>query len=155
MRQHRVYKHETKGYYAVKVGFAWYGFFFNVFWLIIKSLFFWLSFFIIVLTIFFGFSDGIIGKTLSLYSIKDWALVIVVISMPLLVGFKGNKWVSRNLENKGYQLIQTLPIASKKGAIMQTQNENSDQKPAYATWGKQDSYQPGHRHLKKEKDDEK
>ena len=151
MRQHRVYKHETKGYYAVKVGFAWYGFFFNVFWLIFKSLFFWLSFFIIVLTIFFGFSDGIVGKTLSLYSTKDWALVIVVISMPLLVGFKGNKWVSSSLENKGYQLIQTLPVTSKKEAIIQTELVNSSQN-AYAAWGRQDSYQPGHRHIKKEKE---
>ena len=152
MRQHRVYKHETKGYYAVKVGFAWYGFFFNVFWLIFKSLFLLLSLFIIVLIIFFGFSDGISGKALTLYSAKDWALVLVVISMPLLIGFKGNQWVSRNLENKGYQLIQTLPITSKKEAIMQTQNEKSNKTSVYATWGMQDSYQPGHRHIKKEKE---
>ena len=104
-----------------------------------------------MLTIFFGFSDGIVGKTLSLYSTKDWALVIVVISMPLLVGFKGNKWVSSSLENKGYQLIQTLPVTSKKEAIIQTKLVNSSQN-AYAAWGKQDSYQPGHRHIKKEKE---
>ena len=52
-----------------------------------------------------------------------------------MIGLKGNQWVSRNLEKKGYKLIQTLPIASKKEAIIQTQNEYSDQKPAYATWG--------------------
>ena len=31
-------------------------------------------------------------------------------------------------------------------------NEKSNQKPAYAAWGRQDSYQPGHRHIKKEKE---
>lgn len=151
MRQHKVYKHETKGYYAVKVGFSWYGFFFNVFWLIFKSLFFWLFFSIIVLTIFVGFSEDFVGKALPLYSTKDWSLVIVFISISLLIGFKGNKWVSRNLENKDYKLIQTVPAASKKEAIILTQNEKFNQKPTFAAWGLQDSYQPAHRHIEKEK----
>ena len=150
MREHRVYKHETKGYYAVKVGFAWYGFFINVFWLIFKRLFSWLIFFIILLTIFFSFSGDIVSKSVAFYSVEDWALVIFVLLIPLWIGFKGNQWVSSSLENQGYKLIQTLPITSKKEAIIQTQNEKSNKTAAYATWGMQDSYQPGHRHLKKE-----
>jgi hypothetical protein len=153
MRQHKVYKHETKGYAAVKVGFAWYGLFFSFIWLIFKSLFFWLSLIAIFLIIFsftFNFSENTFLKPLAFYSSKEWLFPISFLSVSFLVGFKGNYWVSRNLENKGYHLIQKIPSISSKEAIIQTQNEKSD-KPLFAAWGKQDSYQPAHRHIEKEK----
>ena len=154
MREHKVYKHETKGYAAVKVGFAWYGFLFSIIWLIFKSLFFWLASITILLIIFasvFDFSENTILKPITLYSAKEWLMVAFVLGIPILVGFKGNKWISGNLENKGYHLIQKIPTTSIKEAIIQTQNEKSNKTPSYAAWGRQDSYQPGHRHLKKEK----
>ena len=153
MRLHKVYQHESKGYFAVKVGFAWFGLFFNVFWLLFKGVF-WLSllaFLFAIYTNIVWFIDGMANRSIELYSIRDWILVIGVIFIPLLVGFQGNKWVANNLEKKGYLLIQTIPSASKEEAINQTQNEKSTQKPIYAAWGKQDSYQPGHPHIKKEK----
>ena len=151
MRKHKVYNHDEKGYYAVKVGFAWYGFFFNIFWLIFKSLFFWLAFFILLLIIFFSFGEDITSKSFSFYSIKDWISLIIIMLLPLWIGFRGNQWVSNSLENKGYQLIKILPISSKKDAILQTKLSNSTEESAYAAWGLQDSYQPGHRHIEKEK----
>ena len=154
MRLHKVYQHETKGYFAVKVGFAWFGLFFNVFWLLFKGVF-WVSFLTIIFAIYTNivwFIDGMADRPIEMYSIRDWVLTIGIIFIPFLVGFKGNKWVSRSLENKGYQLVQTIPTSSKKEAITQTKNEKSGHKPAYAAWGRQDSYQPGHRHIEKEKD---
>ena len=153
MRQHKVYKHQAKGYYAVKVGFAWYGLFFNMFWLLFKGLFL-VSFVMILFTTYTNISffiDFESIRSLEQYSVIDWVLAIGVLSIPFLVGFNGNKWVAKNLENKGYNLVQTIPTASKKEAITQTQNEKSGQPPIYAAWGRQDSYQPGHRHIKKEK----
>ena len=151
MRKHKVYKHETNGYTAVKVGFAWYGFFLTILWLIFKSLFFWLTFFILLLSALFIFGEGVISKSFSFYSIKDWISLIIIMLLPLWIGFRGNQWVSNSLENKGYQLIKILPISSKKDAILQTKLSNSTEESAYAAWGLQDSYQPGHRHIEKEK----
>ena len=153
MRRHRVYKHETKGYYAVKVGFAWYGFLFNIFWLIFKKLFFRFSFFIISLIIFFSLIDAFDIYTLDLYTTNSWILITVTLLLPFWIGLRGNQWLSDSLENKGYQLIQTLPVTSKKDAIIQTKLVKSDKKSAYAAWGMQDSYQPGHRHIKNEKEE--
>jgi hypothetical protein len=150
VRKHKVYNHETKGYTAVKLGFAWYGFLFNVFWLIFKSLFFRLLFFIFLLTVCFSFSGDMISKSITFYSFKDWVIAVMVLLMPFWIGFRGNQWISNSLENQGYQLINTLPITSKKEAIIQTKLLNSNKNSAYAAWGLQDSYQPGHRHIKKE-----
>lgn len=153
MREHKVYKHESEGYAAVKVGFAWYGFFFSIIWLVFKSLFFWLTFIItllIIFTIVLDFSLNNFFKPISFYSLKDLTMLLLVLAVPIFVGFKGNKWLSKNLENKGYQLVETIPSISKKEAIIQTQNVKSSKTPAFAAWGRQDSYQPGHRHIKKE-----
>jgi hypothetical protein len=152
MREHKVYKHESEGYAAVKVGFAWYGFFFSIIWLVFKSLFFWLTFITTLLIIFIiilDFSINTFFNPISLYSLKAWSMLLVVLAVPILVGLKGNKWLSTNLENKGYQLVEIIPSISKKEAIIQTQNVKSSKTPAFAAWGRQDSYQPGHRHIKK------
>lgn len=153
MRQHKVYQHEEKGYYAIKVGFAWYGFFFSFFWLAFKKLFFWMSFFIILLTIIINLSslDYIMFfKLFTLSTPKDPTLLGLLSMFSILIGLMGNKWLSINLEKNGYQLVETIPSISKKEAIIQTQNVKSSKSPAFAAWGRQDSYQPGHRHIKKD-----
>ena len=81
---------------------------------------------------------------------SDFALFGFIFLISILVGLRGNKWLSSNLENKGFYLIETVPSISKKEAIVQTQNVKSSKTPAFAAWGRQDSYQPGHRHIKKE-----
>jgi hypothetical protein len=157
MRLHKVYQHETKGYFAVKVGFAWFGLFFNVFWLLFKGVF-WISFLTFIFAIYMNivwFVDGMADRPIELYSTRDWALIIGAIFIPFLVGFQGNKWVAKNLEKRGYLLNQIIPSPSKKDAIAQTKNLKSTQQPVYAAWGRQDSYQPGHRHIKKEKNAKK
>ena len=153
MRLHKVYKHQDKGYFSVKVGFAWYGFFFNILWLLFKRLF-WRSFLIIIFAIYTlksFFIDIDSMTTWKQYSVLDVVLALGVLSMPLIVGLYGNKWVSKNLEKKGYLFIQTIPSPSTQVAISQTENEKSTRKPTYAAWGRQDSYQPGHPNIEKEK----
>jgi hypothetical protein len=38
MRTYDVYHHPTKGYEAIKRGFSWQGFFFGLFWALVKKL---------------------------------------------------------------------------------------------------------------------
>ena len=118
MKTFKVYRHPTKGAEAVKVGFSWPGFFFDIIWMLVKKL--WM-----MALLWFGLYCvfGVI-KTVTDASEESGAQALVYlllaagdIALRVLPGFKGNQWREANLLKRGYTLVGEARTATPDAAI--------------------------------------
>jgi len=126
MTKYDVYKHPIRGYAAIKRGFSWPGFFFGIFWALVKRL--WKVAGLLVLTIFvssiffhlftkFGHSiDHFLLSNLIILLGSLGSLIAPVIIW-IITGFKGNKWAKSDLINRGYRLLRTVESTSPDASI--------------------------------------
>ena len=120
MKTFRVYKHPTRGPEAVKVGFSWPAFFFNIVWMLVKQL--WA-----LSLLWFGlyFVIGLMKQVTDTSEESGaQALVYLLLSaaylaLNLLPGFKGNAWRSANLQKRGYELAGEARAETPDAAVAQ------------------------------------
>jgi hypothetical protein len=121
MRIFKVYKHPVSGYEAVKVGFSWPSVFSTGIWLLLKRL--WGLFglwclFMFILTLIEKVTDQA-GQEPGLQAIVYFALVVGHFALGLVTGFKGNGWRMKNLEKRGFKLVQEVQAKAPDAAIAQ------------------------------------
>ena len=115
MKTFQVFKHDVKGYDAVKDGFSWPGFFFTGIWSLYRQLW-WL----------FGVVIGIVvlSNILQQGMIEAGGFTaarvfdaMVNLGIGFIVGFKGNQFVVDRLIKQGYIHIRTVEANNKTEAI--------------------------------------
>jgi hypothetical protein len=131
MSSYKVFKHQEKGFRAVKSGFAWLAPF-NPIWPLFRGL--WLIFisYIIIILVLAGIDVEIYGFEgyIDIPKASDFQLIFFIIQIIILVtpGFKGNEWTSNNLQKKGYVFDYSIEAKNNTEAIalahtQQTQRE--------------------------------
>ena len=129
MNSYKVFKHQEKGFKAVKSGFAWLAPF-NPIWPLFRGLWsIFISYIIIILilasidTKIYGF-DGYIDIPNS----SDFQLIFFIIQITILVtpGFKGNEWTANNLQKKGYVFDCSIEAKNKDEAIALAHTQDSE-----------------------------
>lgn len=111
MKIFKVFKHPTLGFRAVKVGFSWPGFLFSVIWLLIKKL--W-EHALIVISIF------ILLTLIEMFFDNAQTSVMVLLlefGVYIFVGVNCNEWRVINLQEHGFELIDTLQAKTPNAAI--------------------------------------
>ena len=120
MSSYKVFKHQEKGFKAVKFGFAWLAPF-NPIWPLYRGL--WLIFisYIIIILVLAGIDVEIYGFEgyIDIPKASDFQLIFFIIQIIILVtpGFKGNEWTSNNLQKKGYVFDYSIEAKNKNEAI--------------------------------------
>ena len=124
MKVFTVYKHQTKGYVAVKVGFSWPAFFFSGFWMIGKGFLFLSIFYLIAIpAINIYLYDG--PQTPN-----EWFIAFIGVILWFYPGFYGNSWLHKKYINKGYTEVKAIPATSKEAAIALAKNEEVENSPS-------------------------
>ena len=120
MSSYKVFKHQEKGFRAVKSGFAWLAPF-NPIWPLFRGL--WLIFiaYIIIILVLAGIDVEIYGfeDYIDIPKASDFQLIFFIIQIIILVtpGFKGNEWTSNNLQKKGYVFNYSIEAKNNNEAI--------------------------------------
>jgi len=111
MKTFKVFMHPTLGYRAVKVGFSWPGFLFSVIWLLIKKLWAHALIFIsiiVLLALIELFFDN--AQTSVMVLLLEFGVYI-------FIGINCNEWRVANLQEHGFELINTLQAETPNAAI--------------------------------------
>ena len=120
MSSYKVFKHQEKGFLAVKSGFAWSAPF-NPIWPLFRGL--WLMFisYIIIILVLAGIDVEIYGFEgyIDIPKASDFQLIFFIFQIIILVtpGFKGNEWTANNLLKKGYVFDCSIEAKNKNEAI--------------------------------------
>ena len=127
MKVFTVYKHESKGYEAVKVGFSWPAFFFSFWWMLVKGFLFSFVFYAAayVFTGIYSYNSDINAP----FSTNDFFVLIIGLILWLYPGFYGNSWLNKKYINKGYIGAKVIPATSKEAAIALAKNEVVENSP--------------------------
>lgn len=120
MQIYRVYHHPHQGYTAITSGFNWAAAAFSLIWTLSNNL--WTP----SALLFLGWSAGITGmlvtKTFNMPELSMTFLAIAVL-MPLWAGMQATLWQDKQLQKKGYHLINKVRAQTAKGAIQTTQQK--------------------------------
>jgi hypothetical protein len=120
MKVFTVYKHESKGYEAVKVGFSWPAFFFSGLWMLGKGFIFLFIFYIIVIPLInFYLYDG--PQTPN-----EWFVGFIGVLLWFYPGFYGNSWLNKKYIDNGYTDLKAISASSKEAAIALAKNDDID-----------------------------
>lgn len=134
MKVFKIYKHQTKGYAAVKTGFSWPALFFSAFWCLTKGFFFLFLFFLIVNWALIAYAlileinmakygNIMSNEVLAWYVANSAGVLVVSLILFFIPGFKGNAWLDKKYLKKGYLLLDSVPANSKKAAIELINNQ--------------------------------
>jgi len=131
MSSYKVFKHQEKGFRAVKSGFAWLAPF-NPIWPLFRGL--WLIFisYIIIILVLAGIDVEIYGLDGSIFddiqNANNLQLIFFIIQIIIFLtpGFKGNEWTSNNLQKKGYVFDCSIEAKNKNEAISLTHTQDSE-----------------------------
>lgn len=122
MKTFQVYRHPTLGVQAVKVGFCWPAYFFNLLWMLASRLWGWAG-------LWFGLYvlAAIIKVATDISADKDLQAIVVTpflagvpFALGLVPAFLGNEWRVNNLLSRGFELVSTVQAETKDAAIAQS-----------------------------------
>lgn len=116
MHTYKVFRHPAKrDIKAVKQGWSWPGFFFDLIWVFIKRMWF---IGLVVFGFFFmlGFIQGIYANEPEVSSNILSLINASTIGIKVLLGWKGNSYYADALETRGYQLIGVVDAANPDAA---------------------------------------
>ena len=116
MHTYKVFKHPAKkDFKAVKQGWSWPGFFFDLIWVFFKRMWF-IGFVIFGFFFMLGIIQGAYADNPK--AVHNIALLIntATIGIKVLLGLKGNSYYADHLEAKGYQLVGVTDAANPDAA---------------------------------------
>ena len=123
MKVFTVYKQESKGYEAVKVGFSWPALIFNFWWMLFKGFLFSSIFYVtIYILMMVNYNEDINAP----FNNIDFYYLVVILIMLLYLGFYGNSWLDKKFKNNGYFELKAVPASSKEAAIAIAKNDEKD-----------------------------
>ena len=128
MKVFTVYKHESKGYEAVKVGFSWPAFIFGGWWMLVKGFIFVLIFYIAVYVLMAIYYNDLDMN--APYNANDFFVFVISLILWFYPGFYGNSWLNKKYRNKGYTELKAIPASSKEAAIALAKNEEVENSPS-------------------------
>jgi len=126
---YKVFKHQEKGFRAVKSGFAWLAPF-NPIWPLYRGLWSIFISYIIIILILASIDEKIYGFDgyIDIPNSSDFQLIFFIIQITLFVtpGIKGNEWTTNNLQNKGYVFDCSIEAKNKNEAIALAHTQDSE-----------------------------
>jgi hypothetical protein len=128
MKVFTVYKHESKFYEAVKVGFSWPAFIFGGWWMLVKGFIFVLIFYIAVYVLMAIYYNDLDMN--APYNANDFFVFVISLILWFYPGFYGNSWLNKKYKNKGYTELKAIPASSKEAAIALAKNEEVENSPS-------------------------
>ena len=129
MSSYKVFKHQKKGFKAVKSGFAWLAPF-NPIWPLYRGL--WLIFisYIFIILVLAGIDFEMYGFDgyIDIPNASNFQLIFFIFQIIILVtpGFKGNEWTSNDLKKKGYVFDCSIEAKNKNEAIALAHTQDSE-----------------------------
>ena len=114
MKQYKMFEHPTGKIEAVKQGWSWPAFFFNIFWAFCKRM--W-ALGGILFAVFFAI--GFIGRAAGgdTEQAIDVLTPIANLVISIVFGVKGNSWREKNLMGRAYEFRTTVTAVNPEGAI--------------------------------------
>jgi hypothetical protein len=109
MKTFHVYGHPAQRYEAVKQGFSWPAFFFNIFWALVKKM--WGIF-----SLFLGISI-LLGLAFTGGSDAEAVTGVGNVVLMVIFGAKGNDWRKRKLVKHGFEKLDIVEAKTKDAAI--------------------------------------
>jgi len=119
MRKFAIYTHPTLERQAIKIGFAWPGFFFGCIWLLVCGL--WVH--TIAIICFSAFFSNIFETAYPNSPVLMPFLITFVIA--LIIGLTGNQWRRDNLVKRGFQELIIIEAESKDKALWVSEQPQS------------------------------
>ena len=122
MKVFTIYKHESKGYEAVKIGFSWPALIFNFWWMLSKGFLFLFIFYIGVYIL------SIVNYDVDMntpFNSNDFFYLIVALILFFYPGFYGNSWLHKKYKDKSYIEVKSIPASSKDTAIAIAKNDEA------------------------------
>ena len=118
MKEYKIYANPQGAKEAVKQGWSWPAFFFNLIWALVKKM--WsLGIGLFVLYIMLGIIEGVIEETYgkgATFIFNGFSAILNII-VYLALGIKGNIWREKNLQSRGYDYQDTISAANPDEAI--------------------------------------
>jgi len=124
MKVFTIYKHESKGYKAVKVGWSWPAFIFGGWWMLFKGFIFILIFYIAVYVLMVVYYNDL--DVNAPYSANDFFVFVVGLILWFYPGFEGNSWLDKKFKNNGYSELKAVPASTKEAAIAIARNDENE-----------------------------
>lgn len=122
MKTYKIFKKSEVEYEAVKQGWSWPAFFFNIIWAMIHRM--WLlGIGMLVSFVLLGYVKGVSTSQEDL-DIMNFLINILSISTGIIFGLKGNKWRENKLISYRYQHIDTINAGNSDAAIAIWMKEN-------------------------------
>jgi hypothetical protein len=131
MKTYKIYSNPQGKIDAVKQGWSWPGFFFNIIWALIKKM--W-GLGIGLLVLFFVL--GLIEGAIEVSSGNEAALVMNAISpiltliIAIVFGVNGNKWREKRLISRGFDYKNTVNADNPEAAIALWMKESNSNQTA-------------------------
>ena len=130
MKVFTVYKHESKGYEAVKVGFSWPALIFNFWWMLSKGFLFLVIFYVAAYILSIRNYDVDMNTP---FNSNDFFYSIVALILFLYPGFYGNSWLNKKYIVEGYTELKAIPATSKESAIALAKNDQLEKQASIDT----------------------
>ena len=125
MNVFKIYANPQGSSEAVKQGWSWPGFFFNLIWACVKRMWF-LGIGWIVVFFLLGSFEGAVerdqGKNAAM-AITAFTTVLSFI-VAIVFGINGNKWREKNLQERGYEYQDTVSASNPEAAVALWMKEN-------------------------------
>lgn len=118
MKTYKVFVNPQGSSEAVKQGWSWPGFFFNIIWALVKKL--WvLGVVLMILTFALGFVEGTMEVTSGKEAASEISAFTSILNFVIAVifGVKGNQWREKNLLSRGYKYQDTVDAQNPEAAI--------------------------------------
>ena len=129
MSSYKVFKHQEKGFKAVKSGFARLAPF-NPIWPLFRGLRSVFISYIIIILVLAGIDFEIYGFEgyIDIPNASNVQLIFFIFQIIILVtpGLKGNEWTSNNLQKKGYVFDCSIEAKNKNEAIALAHTQDSE-----------------------------
>lgn len=124
MKTYKIFENPQGQREAVKVGWSWPAFFFNMIWALVKKMYL-LGIGLLVAFFFLGFVGGLSGQSTEqaigvITNIASFVLAIIF-------GASGNKWRESNLQKREFDLKDTVSAKTPENAISLYLKEKTSQ----------------------------
>ena len=109
MKHYKIFEHPAGNIEAVKLGWSWPAFFFDVIWALFKRMW-WLGGCLFAAFFFAESFDA------SVHEALDGLITVAALVLAFIFGLNGNRWRENNLQSRGYEYTQTQTAANPDGA---------------------------------------
>jgi len=108
MKQFKIFVNSEGKTEAVKIGWSWPAFFLNIIWVLVKKMYL-LGIVLLAAIIVFGLVVGLV--------VGDVIIMVLNIVVSIIFGAYGNRWRETNLQERGFELKETVSATTPENAM--------------------------------------